>query len=361
MPKWSLVIVPVLLLAGAALVLRWAGGGDAPPPPGLEAALDGLEAVARSFPPPANEPLEWPRDHGSRPEQFTESWLFAGLVRDESGALLGFHLAIQRVAVDTDEPARESGWATRDVYRARLGLEAVDGEPLAEERLSRGALGLAGATSDPASAWVEDWRIEFEPGQQLFTLEALLPGGAIDLRLRLADTTPVTLATELYRGYWWPGLIAEGRVRLDEQDFEVHGRAMMERSWGRAQPIGRGQLALARLWLESPDGRGWRCERYQRRSGEGLPLLECLGYPQDKAGGPEVEPLPRGWETVAGVAYPLRWRVQPSAGSALALAPLGLARRPGPGWYGVLVDVAQGEQADLPAWGFIELSNFAAP
>lgn len=361
MPKWSLVVVPLLLLAGLALALRWAGERDAPAPVGIEAALEGLEAVARAFPVPGDAPLEWPRDHGSRPEHFTESWLFAGLLGDASGAALGFQLLIQRVAVDTEEPARESGWAARDVYRARLVLETADREPLAEERLSRGALGLAGATSEPASAWVEDWRIEFTPGQQLFTLEATLPGGGIDLRLRLPDTTAQPLATELYRGYWWPGLAAEGRVRLGEQDIAVRGRAMMERSWGRAQPVGRGQLALARLWFESPDGRAWRCERYQRRTGEGSPLLDCLGSPHQEATGPAVEPVSRGWETVAGIAYPLRWRVGPPAGPALALAPLGLARRPGPGWYGVLVDTAPGAQADASAWGFMELSNFAAP
>lgn len=360
MPKWSHVLVPLLLLAGLALAVRWAGSGDPPAPPGLETALEGLETVARRFPTPLDEPLEWPRDHGGRPEQFTESWLFAGLLRDEVGAALGFHLLIQRVAVDPEEPVRESAWAARDVYRARMSLEPAGDVPLADERLSRGALELAGASGDPPGAWLEDWRFAFDPGQRVFRLQAAASGSALELWLRLPDQAAVPLASEFYRGFWWPGMAAEGKVRRGGQVRAVRGHAMLERSWGRAQPAGRGQLALARLWVESADGRAWRCERYQRRTGEGSPLLECLGHPQLEANGPQLEPASRGWETVAGVSYPLRWRLQPPAGPALALKPLGLPSRPGPGWYGVLVDTTPERPAEPLAWGFTELSNFSA-
>lgn len=351
-----LLIASLTVTVVAVLAAGWWERGDAPRVSPVERPLVGLERLAEGFPEPAGGALDLPRDLGPRPEQFAESWLFAGRLDAPDGEIFGFQLAFQRIAVQPDTPDRESAWATRDVYRGRFSLEPAGDDARGEERLSRDALGLAGATQSPVRTWLEDWSFEVEGGTGDFVLRAAGAGAGMELRLKAADTRPVRIDEQLYRGYWWPGLVVEGAVLVDGRRVPVSGRAMLERLWGRAAPAGRGQLALARLWLEADAG-ALRCERLQRRDGGGTPLLQCLG----RALAVEqlaLEPADDGWRNVGGVRYPLAWEARLAAGGeASRIAPLsaGIAWSDGT-WSGVVVAGGNGK-----AWGLLELSNFPAP
>jgi predicted secreted hydrolase len=362
MSQRRLIILSLLALAGLGGLLQWAQRDGTPPPAfPLEAAFVGLEERARAFPDPGTEPLRWPRDHASRAEQFTESWLFAGQFADEAGAGHGFQLAFLRIAVEPRAPERDSAWGTRDVWRARLVLEEAGGAALAEERFSRGALGLAGAEASGA-AWVEDWRFELDPQGELFTLQASAAGRGLKLRLRAGGHEPMGVSAELYRGYWWPGLELSGTLELGGRTRQVAGQAMVDRLWGRAQPVGRGQMALARLWFESGDGAGLRCEQLRRRAGGGVPLTECLHFPSGEATDTGLEPDERGWTRIDGLRYPLQWTLaDPAREAPVSLAPLAAA--PAAFADGTLASslqpVVRGQAG--PGWGLLELSNFSVP
>ena len=358
----TLVIVLVLAVAGAAaLVVYWRGDhAGSGPAVSLARALGDVEALAEKFPPPGNEPLAWPRDHGTKREQFVESWLFAGLVRDDAGREYGFQLALERVAVQGPAEAnrRESDWALRNVYRGRLAIEPAGDPVRVEERLSRTALGLAGADTAPIRSWLEDWDFTVDEDGGAFVLRGAVADAALALRLAMPDTAPIAVDGELYRGYWWPGLSVSGDLELAGQSHAVTGRAMLDRLWGRGLPVGSGQLALARLWLEAGEGAAIRCEQLRRRAGGGIPLMECLAQPAALADELELEPQQDGWRVVDGVRYPLRWvlhagtrdqawRLEPLA----ADHPASLDGR----WTGIV-----GGAAAEPTWGLLELSNFAA-
>jgi predicted secreted hydrolase len=362
MSQRRLIILSLLALAGLGGLLQWAQR-DGPPPPEfpLDAAFVGLEERARAFPAPGTEPLQWPRDHASRAEQFTESWLFAGRFTDDAGTGHAFQLAFLRIAIEPGAPVRDSAWGTRDVWRARLVLEEAGGAAHAEERFSRGALGLAGA-EESGAAWVEDWRFELDSQGEHFTLQASAAGRVLRLTLRAAGNPPLGVSAELYRGYWWPGLELSGTLEQAGSTRQVTGQAMLDRLWGRAQPVGRGQMALARLWFESGDGAGLRCEQLRRRAGGGVPLTECLQFPSGEAMDARLEPDERGWTGIDGVRYPLQWtladpareasvRLTPLAGTPAAFADGTLAASLRPG--------ARGEAGS--GWGLVELSNFSAP
>lgn len=362
MSQRRVILLSLLALAGLVALLQWAQR-EAPPSPGFlsEAAFAGLEERARAFPAPGTEPLRWPRDHGARSEQFTESWLFAGRFLDEAGAPYAFQLAFLRVAVEAQAPERESAWGTRDVWRARLVLEAADGDAFAEERFSRGALELAGARQS-GGAWVEDWYFELDPQGDSFTLGASADGRALSLTLRAASHDPLGVSAEAYRGYWWPGLELSGTLAYDGQTRGVEGRAMLDRLWGRAQPAGRGQMALARLWFESDDGTGLRCEQLRRRAGGGVPLTDCLHFPSGEASEATVEPAERGWTRIEGVRYPLQWTlVEPARDQSVAMAPL--VSVPATFADGTLAaSMRAGPRPDAgTGWGLVELTNFDSP
>lgn len=357
----NLLVVTALVLVGVAALSAWwlDRRVDSEPAVPLDRALEGIDALAGHFPLPGAEALDWPRDHGAKPGQFAESWLFAGLVRDETGRSYGFQLAFERVALQKEAAARESAWGTRDLIRARFALEPSGARAHSEERVSRAALGLAGAEAAPAQAWLEDWSFTLDEAGGAFLLGAGGPGAAFALRLVMPSVPAVGIDSELYRGYWWPGLQVAGTLDVDGRPSAVDGQGMIERLWGRALPAGRGQLGLARLWLDVGDGRVVRCEQLRRRAGGGTPLMECLGHPARPGEDVELGPKEQGWETVAGIRYPLRWTLRlPETVDPLKLAPLsrGHTLSLDGAWRGIIVG-----DGDMERWGLLELSNFAAP
>lgn len=349
--RWAATALALLLCAGCAPDEERGNGGSAAQ---LRDSLAGLEQVARDFPPVDDAPLHWPGDHAAHPEQFTESWLVAGRLVEESGGVHGFQLLLQRVALATGATGRESAWAADSAWHGRFVLEQPGVPQLAAERVSRAALGLAGSTSQPPAAWVEGWRLEVDPESGVMTLQARDPSGGLDLRLTLPARDPAPLAADARRGYWWPGLQAAGTIRRGDAVLAVQGSALLERWWGRAPPAGSGQLALVRLWLVDATGGAVRCEQLRRRGGGGTPLGACTAYPSGLELAASPEPV---GDPAAGVV-PLRWRLDWDGGER-AWAPLAAPGDPRGEWAGLLAPAAAADTA--PGWGFLALSNFAAP
>lgn len=355
--KLSLLLLAALVAVAVAVTVRFIDkGAERAAPASLAGALAGVDRLAAEFPAPGDAPLALPADHASKPGQFAESWLFAGLLQDDAGGTWGFQLAFQRVALRPDPVARDSAWATREVWRARLAVEPAGRAALAAERVSRAALSLAGATDSPAAAWIEDWRFDVHESGTRFRLQGAAGGAALDLRVHLPERGPVPVGREPWRGYWWPGLEVDGTLAIDGNLMAVSGRAMLDRLWGRGLPSGRGQLALAGLWLELADGTAYRCEQLRRRAGGGAPLTDCSAVPP--AAAPAMVP-DDGWRVLEGIRYPLRWRVQQGRdAAALGLRPLSAAGAVSldGAWNGIVVLAGDGE-----GWGLLQLSNFAAP
>lgn len=356
--KLSLLLLAALGVAAVTGIVRcMAHAPERGATASLQAALTGIDRLAAEFPAPGDAPPALPADHAPKPGQFAESWLFAGLLRDDAGEAWGFQLAFERVAVQDEAVTRESAWAVRDVWRARLAVERAGTRAAAGERVSRAALGLAGATAAPAAAWVEDWRFELDESGDRFRLQGTVGGTAVALHLRMPATAPVAIGGEPYRGYWWPGLEVTGTLVLEGRESAVRGRAMLDRTWGRGLPVGRGQLALAGLWLELADGAAYRCAQLRRRAGGGTPLTECSGVPPADAF--LLAPRDDGWRVLDGIRYPLEWQLQPGTEvGALGLRPLsasGVVWLDG-AWTGIVVAAG-----DREGWGLLQLSNFAPP
>jgi len=130
--------------------------------------------------------FEFPRDHGPHEGHRTEWWYYTGNVADAAGRTFGFQLTFFRRALEAQEGPQGpvSAWRTRQVWLAHAAITDIQaGEHRFDERMGRGAVGLAGAEFD-GRAWtlrVLDWEMVVADGPQ--RLRARGEGFAMDLEL----------------------------------------------------------------------------------------------------------------------------------------------------------------------------------
>jgi predicted secreted hydrolase len=324
-------LIVALAVLGLAAVLavgaRRLARPPAPSPPALAVteALGGgsAEGFARALAP---RRFTFPEDHGPHPEFQTEWWYYTGNLQSAQGRHFGFQLTFFRIGLAATMAARASAWASREAYMAHFALTDTAGRRFtAASRLSRAALGLAGAQASPFKVWVEDWSAEGVAGDAApVRLRAASEDVALDLTLDSAK--PVVLQGErgLDRKGPEPGnasyyysltrMPARGRVTVRGASFDVGGLAWMDREWSTAL-LGPGLVGWDWFALQLDDGR--ELMLYRLRPAEGHParfgggsLVAVDG--SSRSLGPDdfrIDVLETWTSPRDGTRYPSRWRV----------------------------------------------------
>ena len=341
-------------------------------------ALGGsTEGFARALAP---RPFVFPADHGPHPQFRTEWWYYTGNLFGADGRHFGFQLTFFRIGVAPAMVARASRWASREAYMAHFALTDTTGRRFsAASRLSRAALGLAGAQAQPFQVWVEDWSAEGVAGDAaLVRLRAAEGDVAIDLTL--ASVKPVVLQGErgLDRKGEEPGnashyysltrMPARGRVTVRGAAFDVTGLAWMDREWSTSS-LGADLVGWDWMAIQLDDGRDLML--YQLRRADGSADRFSAGRLVDVDGTSrrltlddfridvlETWSSPRG-----GTRYPSRWRITiPSETLDLDVVPrladqeLALAVRY---WEGAVRVAGHARGRTIAGVGYVELVGYA--
>lgn len=344
-PPMRTIIITVLITAGVVLaaytlwhddtaqqasrdVTSLAGvlGGDS------DEALSGYRraTAVRSF--------SFPRDHGPHPEYKHEWWYFTGNVETAAGRHFGYQLTLFRIALSPTMPARQSAWATNQLYMAHFAVSDVATESFhAFERFSRGALQLAGAQATPFKVWLEDWTAT--GGEDTFPvhLEAGQDGVAIDLHLR--DSKPIILQGErgLSRKSAAPGnasyyysltrLPTHGTISINGQNFTVRGNSWLDREWFTSA-LGDDQEGWDWFALQLSDNRELMYYRLRNKDGTGDEfssgtLVDSDGtYRTLTNEEVTLEPMDQWRSPATGMRYPVTWRLRvPQEDMALEIMP----------------------------------------
>ena len=379
-------LVPVLALIGGGAACdpdagREAGAEADDGPTTVAGALSGeaeAERYARALGP---RPLIFPEDHGPHPDYRHEWWYVTGNVETPQERHFGFQVTFFRFALSPEEVERPSGWASRQLWMAHFAVTDTEGETFHHfERLSRGALELAGARADPFAVWLDDWRMDGRPGEGLGALTVQAQAEGVALELELEALKPIVLQGE--RGYsrkgshpgnasyyyTLPRLQAEGAVRLDGERHPVRGTAWMDREWG-SSTLEEEQTGWDWLSLQLDDGR--ELMFYHLRRDDGSIDPRSKGGWVDAQGrhtvvgldDVELEVL-ETWTSPDGAAtYPARWRLRyPDAGLELEIEPVLADQELRSGfryWEGAVR--ARGEAGGEPvsAVGYAELTGYA--
>jgi predicted secreted hydrolase len=370
-------------LAGVLAAVVCTGSGAAPPgQPGIPG-----DSVAGGFA-QALEPrqFEFPRDHGPHPQFRQEWWYLTGNLDAANGERFGFELTFFRWALapppaDAAEPA--SAWRTREIYLAHFAITDVARARFRyAQRLSRAALGLAGAQGAPLRVWIDDWSLRGDAagaraGPMSWALHAAQPG--YELELAVQPLTPPVLngVAGLSRksdrpadaSYYYsiPRLEVRGRLTRDGVPLEVRGLAWLDREWGSGA-LGANQAGWDWFALQLDDGSTLMF--YALRDRDGGRDSHSAGTWVASSGG--VRPLSSAevqievtshWTDADGVRYPAGWRLRvPTLALDLTVHPV-LADQElelRPRYFEGAVDVGGSASGrTLGGRGYVELVGYA--
>lgn len=367
------------VVAGGAWILSRPRGAPVPRARLSVAAALGVEAdraFARALRP---RPFAFPRDHGPHPAFRTEWWYYTGNLAAAGDRRFGFQLTFFRRALTAKPAPRASAWAASQAYMAHFALTDVAARRFhAFERVSRGALDLAGATAEPFRVWMEDWSATgLGPAGLPMRLRAAAGGVAIDLALRSAK--PVVLEGDrgLSRKGAEPGnasyyysltrLETEGTITLDGAAWPVRGSSWMDREWGTSA-LGPDEAGWDWFALQLDDGRDVMFYRLRRRDGQTDPFSAGTLVAADGSTRPlaasavTVEPLATWRSPRTGGVYPSRWRVRiPAAGLDLLVTPRGADQELDLGlryWEGAVTVTGRTAGRPVAGEGYVELTGY---
>lgn len=225
----------LLLLAGCACALNLAIHAEppagTPPEPGRPPAPWQI----------ADGPWAWsfPRDHGAHPAFKSEWWYFTGNVRDPQGHRFGYQLTLFRQGVQFKPAQPNSRWSVRDFYFGHFTIsDLAAGQFHVEERVSRGALGEAGAATGRMDVKLGSWTIQQQDQREDYKLSA----HSADLDLNLEETPSKPLVLEGTAGlsrkdegrgqasyyYSYPRLATAGSLRIGGTTYPVIGESWFD-------------------------------------------------------------------------------------------------------------------------------------
>jgi predicted secreted hydrolase len=340
--------------------------------------------------------FEFPRDHGPHPEYRQEWWYVTGNLESATGERFGFELTFFRFALAPEgavvsesaalvpagatSAAVESSWRTGQIYMAHFAITDVARQRFRfTQKLSRGAVGLAGATSPPLQVWIDDWSLgTVDSDGTQWRLRAAESGYELTLDARALQQPVLNGDKGLSQkssdrgsaSYYYsiPRVSVRGRLVRDGQSTDVQGLAWVDREWGSGALGGNEQgwdwfalqlqdgVSLMFYALRDHDGRrdSHSAGTWIGPAGQSRPLssdqvqIDVLDY----------------WKNPRGDRYPAHWRVRvPTAGIDVDVRPvlpnqeLTASTRY---WEGA-VDVTGASAGQKTAGrGYVELVGYAA-
>ena len=324
----------------------------------------------------------FPADHGSHPAYRIEWWYFTGNVATERGRHFGFELTFFRYALAPPVDRREgaSAWRTEQVWMAHFALtDTANGRFIARERLTRDALELAGAESEPLRIWVKDWSATAVGDSADSELRLFARDDATALTLTLTPTVlPVPQGDNGFdvkgagvgnASYYYsvPRLEAQGDVTIDGESVAVNGLAWLDREWSTSS-LDPGTVGWDWFALHLSDGGSLMFYRLRSVDGEATgfsagTLVRADGVRTRLAANDvTLTPLEYWTSPTTGARYPVVWRlVAARAGISLDIEPylnnqeLDLSVRY---WEGAVRARGDGPGGPLTAQGYLELAGY---
>ena len=189
----------------------------------------------------------FPEDHGPHTGFRTEWWYFTGNLTSTDNKKFGYQLTIFRTSLSSEKNSGTSEWSSNQIYMSHFTVTDISNDKFYfDERFSRDGNELAGAKTIPFKVWLEDWQIIESENRAAFDLPVISVKAKTDkakINFILESTKPVILQGEeglSSKGsqpgnasyyYSYTNLKTEGKIKIEENEFNVSGKSWMDREW----------------------------------------------------------------------------------------------------------------------------------
>lgn len=189
----------------------------------------------------------YPQDHGAHPDFRIEWWYVTANLEDEAGKQYGVQWTLFRQAMAP--PPQGEGWRSQQVWLGHAALSAP-GIHLSAETVARGLTGQAGVSTEPFSAWIDDWSLTSNVKADADPLSSVeLQASAEDFsytldlktseRLIFHGQSGVSKKSELGQSSYYysqPFYEVSGKLDIGGETVDVTGKAWLDREWS-SQPL----------------------------------------------------------------------------------------------------------------------------
>lgn len=326
----------------------------------------------------AVRPFEFPADHGPHPNFRDEWWYVTGNLDGPNGQRYGFQITFFRHGIRRGKRPGTSHWAGQDAWMAHFALTDVPNQRYSSfQRISREAIGLAGAQAQPFKVWLDDWVLEASKSdEKQWHFRAHQDGIALDLMLSPVKAPVLQGDHGLSQKSSEPGnasyyysmsrMLARGHVSLNGESLPVTGLAWLDREWSTSM-LASDQAGWDWFSLQLESGEDLMYFRMRRKNGDVDPLSSgALIAPDGTSrhlGQDDVQVAAISkWRSPQGYDYPSGWKLSiHPAGKDLIIQPI-LAdqefRHDATYWEGA-VNVFDSNKGQPLGRGYVELTGYA--
>lgn len=376
----NLKIVVICLLATLLAACQDSGPSSGAAIPGLSVTeilgSDEGAGFARATQPHS---FEFPRDHGPHSTFKTEWWYYTGNLQNSEGRRFGYQLTFFRHALQPDSVPRQSAWASNQIYLAHFALSDPEHDNFYyDERFSRAALGLAGATAEPFNVWLEDWSASSQDNASL-PMKLSASSGDVAIELQLDSSKPYVLQGQqgLSQKSAEPGnasyyysltrMPTNGEIRIAGNSYQVSGSSWLDREWSTSA-LGPDQIGWDWFSLQFDDDKELMYYQLRLKDGQPDPLSSGVLVAEDgiitrlTADDVRIDVLDYWTSPHSGGRYPARWRLQiPAAQLNLEIVPLMADQELLTSvryWEGAVSVQGSRGQNNIQGYGYVELTGY---
>ena len=294
----------------AVIVLVWL------PTASIAQGFAGLGTTAQGFAVPQPDySFTFPADHGAHPEFRIEWWYLTANLTGPDGTDYGLQWTLFRSALRTGDG---EGWHNPQLWMGHAAVTTPETHYVSE-RLARGGTGQAGVTTQPFSAWIDEWSMSGAP--DLTDLNLRATGADFGFDMALTAKGPLifhgdggysvkSAAGQASYYYSQPFYDISGALTLPEGQVDVSGKAWLDREWS-SQPLSETQNGWDWFSLGFDDGARLMGFQLRHLNGEVFSSATWIGSDGTTTAYPDgafrAEPLAS--TSVADVRVPTQWHV----------------------------------------------------
>ncbi len=281
--------------------------------------------------------FSFPRDHGSHPSYLIEWWYFTGNLQSQSGQAYGYELTFFRRGIENkfadENPSR---WTVRDVYLAHFAVSDLSNKDFFyDEKISRAAIGKAGAKEGKMKVWIDQWSAV----QEGEVIHLIAGKDDFEIALNLSPAKPLVIhgtdgispkgdeIGEASHYYSFTRLATEGTLVANGEEVAVTGLSWMDHEFGSTL-LGNDQVGWDWFSIQLDDGSDYMFYRIREKGGSKDAISSGTVIDPDgtarhlTAKAFTLTPLSTWKSQQSGAAYPLEWTISvPSEGLVLQSKP----------------------------------------